>query len=131
MPRNVVNLYFIKIPGLRRAIPERYPAPVPDWLKEKGWIGYDWIPSSLGLTIQDGLKRLKKVLGKINCPALIIQGSEDEVMSADSPKKIYEGLASERKEVWIVEGATHPMMNDDRYMDELFTRTTEFLQELL
>ncbi|NHI84097.1 MAG: alpha/beta fold hydrolase [Candidatus Thorarchaeota archaeon] len=117
-----------KIPGLRRAIPERYPAPVPDWLREKGWIGYDWIPSSLGLTMQDGLKRLKKALRNITCPALIIQGSDDEVVSADSPKRIYEGLASERKELWIIEGARHPMLSDDRFMDDLFARTIGFLR---
>ncbi|NHJ14153.1 MAG: alpha/beta fold hydrolase [Candidatus Thorarchaeota archaeon] len=117
-----------KIPGIRRAIPERYPAPVPDWLREKGWIGYEWIPSSLGFTIQDGLKRLKKALGNITCPALIIQGEEDEVMSADSPKRIHDGLSSKRKDLWIIKGASHPMLSDERFMNDLFERTIQFLR---
>ena len=56
-----------------------------------------------------------------------IQGSRDDAVSEDSPRRIYEGLASKKREVWIVEGAGHPMMNDGRYKDALFARTIAFL----
>ncbi|MFW9804921.1 MAG: alpha/beta hydrolase [Candidatus Thorarchaeota archaeon] len=116
-----------RIPGIRRAIPEKHPTGIPKWLREQGWIGYDWIPPSIGLTVRDGLKRLKTALGRVGCPALIIQGSEDKSVTADSPSKIYESLGSEKKEIWIVEGAGHPMMNDERYKADLFARTITFL----
>ncbi|MHA2142561.1 MAG: alpha/beta hydrolase [Candidatus Thorarchaeota archaeon] len=116
-----------KIPGFRRAIPEKHPTGIPNWLREQGWVGYDWIPPSVGLVVRDGMKRLKKALGRIRCSALIIQGSEDKAVTEDSPRKIYDGLASEKREIWIVEGAGHPMMNDERYKAELFTRTITFL----
>ena len=116
-----------KIPLLRRAIPEKHPTGIPDWLKEEGWIGYDWIPPSIGLVVRDGLNRLRKSLGRITCPVFIIQGSRDDAVSEDSPRRIYEGLASKKREVWIVEGAGHPMMNDGRYKDALFARTIAFL----
>ncbi len=117
-----------RIPLLRRAIPEKHPPEIPNWLREQGWIGYDWIPPSIGLAVRDGLKRLRKSLGAITCPALIIQGSKDEMVANDSPMKIYEGLASVKKEIFIVEGAGHPMMNDMRYKEDLFIRTIGFLQ---
>jgi carboxylesterase len=118
-----------RIPLLRRAIPEKHPTGIPDWLRDQGWVGYDWIPPSIGLIVRDGMSRLRKALGKINCPTLIIQGSEDKAVTEDSPRQLYEGLGSEKKEILIVEGAGHPMMNDERYKDELFSRTIAFLEE--
>ncbi|MHA2209514.1 MAG: alpha/beta hydrolase [Candidatus Thorarchaeota archaeon] len=118
-----------RIPLLRRVIPEKHPTGIPKWLREQGWVGYDWIPPSIGLTVRDGMKRLGKSLGKITCPALIIQGSEDGAVTEGSPRRIFEGLASEKKDIWIIEGAGHPMMNDERYKESLFTRTIAFLRE--
>jgi carboxylesterase len=133
-PIGVQNRYLsllpiiAKIPLLRRAIPEKYPTPIPDWLKEQGWIGYDWIPTSLGVLALEGIKRLKKCLSDITCPALIIQGSRDQVLSKDSADKIFNGMNSDSKEKWIIEGADHPIMNELEYKDELFSRTISFLE---
>jgi carboxylesterase len=121
---------FSRLPLLRRAIPEKHPTGIPNWLREQGWVGYDWIPPSIGLVVCEGMKRLKRSLGRITCPALIIQGSKDGSVTEDSAKRIYEGLASEKKAIWMVEGAGHPMMNDERYKVELFTRTISFLEEI-
>lgn len=118
-----------KIPILRRAIPERYSTPVPNWLREMGWVGYDWIPTSIGFIMRDAMKRLKKALGRITCPVLIVQGSKDKVVSNDSPRRLYEGLASEKKDTWIVESANHPMMNQERHKDKLFARTIAFIED--
>jgi esterase/lipase len=74
------------------------------------------------------MKRLRKSLVGITCPALIIQGSRDGSVTEDSARRIYEEIVSEKKEIWIVEGAGHPMMNDDRYKEALFTRTIAFLE---
>ncbi|MHA2064998.1 MAG: alpha/beta hydrolase [Candidatus Thorarchaeota archaeon] len=118
-----------RIPLLRRAIPEKHPTGIPNWLREQGWVGYDWIPPSIGFSVRDGMKRLRKSLGRITCPALIIQGSRDNSVTEDSPRRIHEGLASEKKDIWIVEGAGHPMMNDERHKVDLFNRTIAFLNE--
>jgi carboxylesterase len=118
-----------RIPLLRRAIPEKHPTGIPNWQKEQGWVGYDWIPPSIGLAVRDGMKRLRKSLGRITCPVLVVQGSRDAAMTEESPRRIYEGLASEKKDVWIIEGAGHAMMNDERHKDGLFNRTIAFLNE--
>lgn len=84
------------------------------------------IAMSIGFITRDAMKRLKKALGRIACPVLIVQGSKDKVVSNDSPRRLYEGLASEKKDIWIVEGANHPMMNQKRHKDKLFARTIAF-----
>jgi carboxylesterase len=121
---------FGRIPLLRRAIPDKAHSPAPDWLREKGWVGYDWIPTSIGLAVHDGMKRLKRALDGIQCPALIVQGSEDSAVSKDSADRIYAALSSERKEVLIIQGAHHPMMNEDKYKGELFESSIAFLERI-
>ena len=120
----------MKIPLLNRVVPEKFPSPAPEELKKQGWVGYDWIPSSLGLTIIDGLKLLKQSLQKVSCPAFIIQGTEDEMVAAYSAQKIYDTIHSNIKEIWLVENATHPIMNEKPYNKELFIRTIAFLDKI-
>jgi carboxylesterase len=117
-----------RTPLLRRAIPKTHESTAPEWLKEQGWVGYEWIPTSIGLVMSDGLKRLRKALNRVSCPSLIIQGTADGSITGNSAQKIFQGLSSERKEILRIEGAHHPMMNEDKYKDELFSRTIEFLQ---
>jgi carboxylesterase len=119
-----------RTPLLRRAIPDMHESPAPDWLKEKGWVGYDKIPTSVGLVMHDALNRLKMVLSDVTCPALIIQGTADGSVSKDSAKKIFDGLGSHQKELIMVEGAPHPIMTDDRYKEDLFKRTVDFLSSI-
>jgi carboxylesterase len=119
-----------RIPLLRRAIPKTHESTAPEWLKEKGWVGYDWIPTTIGLVMVEGLKRLRKSLPNIVCPALIIQGTADGQVTRNSPEKILRSIGSQTKEAYLLYGAHHPMMNEDLYKDDLFTRTIEFLQRL-
>jgi carboxylesterase len=119
-----------KTPLLRRAIPERHDSPAPSWLKDKGWVGYEWIPTDVGLAMHDMLKRMKAALSSVTCPVLIIQGTADGSVSKDSAQRIYEGLGSEQKEFIMVEGAPHPIMTDERFKDDLFSHTIEFIQKL-
>ncbi|MFX0125329.1 MAG: alpha/beta hydrolase [Candidatus Hodarchaeota archaeon] len=118
-----------KIPLIKNVIPEKFPRPAPVELKAKGWIGYDWIPTSLGFVILEGLKQVKQSLSNVTCPAFIIQGTADESVSYNSAQKIYDTVKSLKKELWYVEGAPHLIMNDDLYKGELFTRTIAFLEE--
>lgn len=121
---------FITLPLLNRLIPKRIPISAPDTLKKKGWVGYDWIPPSVGIGLQEGLKRLKKSIHKVKCPAFIIQGTEDEMVSKDSPERIYHQISSSKKELWLVDEASHTLMNDDKYKDELFARTISFIESI-
>ena len=135
-PYNVKSRLFLllpdlsRVPLLRKAIPERHDSLAPKWLREKGWVGYEWIPTSIGLIMHDALKRLKMSLISVTCPALIIQGTMDDGVSPDSAQKIFENLGSERKEVYMYEGAPHAIMSHGGYKDDLFSRTINFLSEI-
>ena len=119
--------FIQKIPLLNRLIPETFPTPAPDELKKLGWVGYEWLPSSLGMVFLEGLKTFKKGLINIKCPVCIIQGTDDEMVSFNSPKKIYHSISSEKKELWMIEGAHHPLMNEDQFKLEVFERSLDFL----
>ncbi len=119
-----------KIPLIKRAIPERHGSMAPKWLLDAGWVGYEWIPTSIGLIAHDALKRLKKALSNVTCPAFIVQGTADDGVSRDSAKRIFQSLASDRKEMYMVDGAPHAIMSHDKYKDDLFTRTIEFIQSI-
>jgi len=120
---------LVKIPLINRMVPEKYPSPAPESLKEKGWVGYDWIPFTIGFTILDGLRTLKKTLPYVKCPLFIIQGTNDESVSQSSPEYIYKNVHSEIKKIFMVKGATHPIMNEDMYKTDLFRQTIAFLNE--
>ena len=111
-------------------IPDKFPTPAPEELRQIGWVGYDWIPSSIGMIIIEGLNRMKQSLSNVTCPSFIIQGTEDEGVSDDSARKIYDNINSVTKDLWYVEGAHHPLMNDDTYKEELFARTIAFLEKV-
>jgi len=116
---------IIRIPILKGLIPKKHSIGVP---LDSDWVGYDWIPSSIGLVFLEGLKRLKRSLNKVTCPTFIIQGTKDEAVSQNSAKRIYNAINSRIKEIWYVEGAPHALMTNKRYKEELFTKTIAFLE---
>ncbi|MFX1537261.1 MAG: alpha/beta hydrolase, partial [Promethearchaeota archaeon] len=107
---------------------ERHPVNIPAHLRDMGWIGYDWIPLSLGLVALDGLKRLHTSISEVQCPVFVIQGSKDEAITSNSAKKIFNNLKNPNKELWIIEGGIHPLMQDF-CKEELFERSLTFLEK--
>ncbi|MHA1449608.1 MAG: alpha/beta hydrolase, partial [Candidatus Hodarchaeales archaeon] len=71
-------------------------------------------------------KRLHSAVTKVSCPVLVIQGTNDEAVTADSAEQIFKRLSSPLKELWLIENATHPLMQDF-CKDELFKRTLSYL----
>jgi esterase/lipase len=103
---------------------------MPEWVLQQGWVGYDWIPVQLGLAVYESVKRLKNALGKVQCPALVVQGSRDKMVAEDAARRLYQGIASVKKQLWIVSGANHLLMNDSRRKGKLFARTIAFLESI-
>jgi len=123
--------YILKIPLLRRIIPEKFPMnPSEDFIK-LGWVGYDWIPSSMAFSISEGISTLRRSLATVTCPSLIIQGTLDEVVVKNGPSKIYQRIKSTKKEIFLIEGAHHPLMQEEEFKEELFDKTVQFINELI
>ncbi len=123
--------YIMKIPLLRRIVPERFSMNLPKILIKQGWVGYEWMPVSLVSSLLDGLNTLKQNLHKVTCPCLIIQGTLDESVTKNSPSKIYQGISSTNKEILLIEGAHHPLMQEQDFKGELFDRTIQFINQVL
>ncbi len=120
-----------KIPILKRVIPEKVPSGSSDLLRKLGWVGYDWIPSSIGFAAIEGLKAIKASIQNLTCPAFIIQGTKDEFISKNSAQEIYDSIRSDIKEIWLIHNATHALFNEEQYKEELFIRTITFFEKTL
>jgi carboxylesterase len=123
--------YIIKIPLLRRIVPEKFPMnPSEDNIKQ-GWVGYDWLPISIVSSFIEGINTLKRSLPKVTCPSLIIQGTLDESVTQNSPTKIYNSINSVKKEILLIEGAHHPLMQEEDFKGELFNKTIQFINQVI
>jgi esterase/lipase len=76
------------------------------------------------------MKRFKKAPKSVHCPALIVQGSRDQVVAADAARRLYDAIASVNKQLWIIPGANHLLMNDAKRKNKLFARTLAFLESI-
>jgi carboxylesterase len=117
-----------RIPLARRLVPERVPVETPAAMKEAGWVGYEWLPGSIGFPVLEVLERLHENAGKITSPVFLIQGTKDEVIDGGSAGRIHEELAGSVKETWMIDDGSHVLMQGPR-KDELFARTLAFIDE--
>ncbi|MFX0093529.1 MAG: alpha/beta hydrolase [Candidatus Hodarchaeota archaeon] len=118
------------IPFVRRIIPEFYPTPAPARLKDMGWVGYDRIPTALGFVMLNAFKQLQSSISNASCPVFVVQGSKDESVKSQSAQEIFRRLSNLQKKIWIIEGATHPLMQDF-CKEELFQRSLDFIERNL
>lgn len=66
-----------------------------------------WPLSPLGYVLISDKYSSEKVFDKITAPTLVITGGRDVVMPAKFGKRIYKGIASEKKWWWHIESAPH------------------------
>jgi abhydrolase domain-containing protein 17 len=60
----------------------------------------------------------------ITQPTLIMHGTADRVIDVDHSRRLFARLASERKQLWLVDGAGH---NDIEFRPEYLVRVRAFL----
>jgi len=120
-------VWLLSRPGGALLLPRRIRVPVPQHLRDQGWVGYDRMPTRVGLPIHEGLRRLHVAIGQVRCPVLVVQGDRDEAVWARSARTIHGRVSSSERQLWIIEGGTHPLMQDPG-KEELFERTLAFLR---
>ena len=91
------------------------------------WIGYEKIPVNIGNKMLTMLKKMKKLLPAITCPALLMQGRFDSVIAKSSMESISNGMKSQKKKiVWLEQD--HPILmcpDHDRIVSEILAFVTE------
>ena len=123
--------YIMKIPLFRSFLPMKIPITPSEELVAQGWVGYDWMPISIVPALAQGIKILKKSLHLVTYPTFIVQGTDDEIISKKSPQIIYDQINSNTKEIWLINGAKHPLMQDPKFKEVLFDRTLKFIRQSL
>ncbi len=92
------------------------------------WVGYDKIPLNIGTKMKHLLKQMKRILSKINSPALLFQGLLDSDIKKNSMDKIFNKINSKKKKkVWL-ENNGHPILlcpDHDQIVIELINFITE------
>jgi esterase/lipase len=116
-----------RVPLARRLMPERIPVETPVRLREMGWVGYEWLPGSIGFPVLDTLKRLHEAAGDVTCPVLVVQGTDDEVIDRNSAREILSRLPGPEKRILLIEGGSHVLMQGSG-KDALFRDTLDFLE---
>ncbi|MHA2294730.1 MAG: alpha/beta hydrolase [Candidatus Hodarchaeales archaeon] len=118
--------FMSKLPLLRKLVPKRNYGIVPSRLKEMGWVGYDWIPTSIGFVFIKALKRLHVSISDVSCPVFVVQGTNDESIAGNSAQEIFKRLKNPQKNIWLIKNASHPLMQDSCKV-ELFRLSLEYL----
>lgn len=75
-------------------------------------INYRNIPVRGLHELRNVVAQLKKHLSDVSCPVLLVQGTNDPVVSPDSVDFIYDHLATKRKSIHLVESEKHGIVYD-------------------
>lgn len=113
-----------KLAPLAQLFMTYYPVNSEEFRKETDgkWVGYDKIPLNIVLKMRKLLKEMKKGLQKIKCPALLMQGKNDEVIKKKSMQKILNKISSSKKRAVVLENNEHTILQSpdhNQIMDEI------------
>ena len=62
--------------------------------------------SNIEYTPKDGFENLRKLISYAK-PILIIHADRDDIIPIDEARIMYKEVGSEKKELWVIEGANH------------------------
>lgn len=91
------------------------------------WQGYSVVPVGGAAQLFALQKETKKILGKIQKPALIFQGRKDRTINPHSSEWVLQGIASRDKELIDLEKSGHCILLDCEF-DAVKLRTLQFLE---
>lgn len=93
------------------------------------WQGYKVNPTRAAYQLYLLQKNTRKILGKINQPAIIFQGKSDKTISSEGPKLIYNSIQSTNKEFVLLENSEHCVLLDEDFKF-LARKTHDFINTL-
>lgn len=89
------------------------------------------LPSGFYSAFMDVVKNLKKYIGDVECPVLILHGDEDEVISLKSSLWAYDKIPHDRKKLIILHEGHHRLLMDTKVNWECYQLMKLFLKEEL
>ena len=74
------------------------------------------------------VSQYKESISQVDCPTLILHGTQDEVISPSSSTHAYKKLPAHQKRLLYIEGAKHRMLYDGQMEQTLFTIIEQMLE---
>lgn len=93
------------------------------------WIGYKKIPLNIVLKLRRLLKEMKENLSQVECPALLMQGSQDSVIKPESMNYIYEKISSQFKTKRWLDQNDHALLDSPDH-DLIVAHIIEFIENV-
>ena len=72
------------------------------------------------------MEEAKSIASKITTPVLVMQGTNDQIVSANATRKFFDQISSSDKELEIYEGFYHELFNEPE-KNQVFARVTKWL----
>lgn len=93
------------------------------------WVGYKKMSLNIATKVKVLLKEMKKVLLKIECPALLLQGRLDSDIKPNSMDEIFNRINSKNKrKIWL-ENNDHSILNSPDHQ-RIFSELIKFISEI-
>jgi carboxylesterase len=92
---------------------------------------YPPIPLPFERTFKDVVKDFKNSIQFVSCPLLIIHGSKDSRIPLSSSHYAYEKTCSFHKQLIVLEGVNHNLVEDVTYNTQIFSLIQSFIEKTL
>ena len=103
-----------------------YPKEMRDTME---YFGYDVWPLTAVNEMRKLTNKVRKVLPKIKCPALVIHSKVDLLSPQSNISLVYDTISSENKEKMIVENGGHNLFISNPYQKTIFKKIAVFLNQ--
>jgi carboxylesterase len=87
--------------------------------------GYPFVPLSTFAQIQSVISCVRKLLPKVQAPTLILQSQEDDVTSPRNAQIVYDNVASQAKEIVLLDDCYH-VITVDKQRNVVLDRLNDF-----
>lgn len=87
------------------------------------------LPASFEKTFKDVVKEYKESIKYVSCPVLIIHGSKDSRIPLSSSYYAYEKTCSFHKQLIVLEGVNHNLVEDITYNHQIFSLIESFFNK--
>jgi carboxylesterase len=91
-------------------------------------LAYDRLPAAAAASMLALIRRVRRRLGEVRCPILVMHGRNDHTVHPDNARLIYDSVSSPDKELVWCERSYH-VITLDYDKDDVFHRTYRFIKE--
>ena len=86
------------------------------------------LPSEFTATFMNVVDSLKQDIALVDCPVIIFHGTDDETISASSSRKVFKKIPASKKQLILLEGADHHLLDDPVYSGFVIENILSFIK---